>query len=1006
MSKKFRFFAAICLFLISVASFAESFEVGGIYYKTDYKDKTIAIVTSGDNKYAGEVIIPETVAYNGSTLKVTTIGSSAFSQCTGLTSVKIPNSITTIEFFAFNGCSGITTIALPNSILRIGDGAFSGCKNLLSIEIPNSIVEMGNSVFSSSGIQSVVWPQNVKVIPDGTFSSCTGLKSYDISDNITNIGSRAFSSCSNLVSVYIGKNVRTIGDDAFDFCSALESINIPTSARSIGKQSFYYCKSLKEIVLNDGLESIGSEAFRNTGFQSITIPRTVKYVGVALFADCGNLKSISVEKSNGHYCDINGVLYSAKKDTIIAYPSGLGDEYAIPNDTKAIGDYAFYRTNIKVVSLNEGLEYIGEKAFGSTQIESIEIPSTVSKFGEYIFEFQRNLKSIISKIDTPKDILKTVFDYFSSGSSIDNIYNECVLYVPEGTSSKYKAANGWKEFKNIEETGLHDANGFRFEIDYASNTATLVKKNNSYYSGYLTIPDEFAYGGNTIAVTGIGESAFANCSDLIQIEICKNIKSIGDNAFKGCYKLEHITSLIPTPISISDNVFSDVYDKATLLVPMEKKGEYEKADGWKNFKTIREIENNTNYSYSNSAYSISFLTDLKAGTAKVTYIQNDQEHVDIPEQISVYGYNLTVNEIASTIFKYAKKDTLQSISFPATLTKVDNSIFGDCPKLSAIIWNSSTRKPEDDLVKNIANPNLLFYVPTSSVRPNYIKNIIVNESADEITLVNHENGNFYCPKEFLAKKITYTHNYSMKTVIGRSQGWETIVLPFDVQRYKTEKGDVYPFAAGVSDRIFWLREMTGTGFVNASEIKANTPYIISMPNSDWYQDIYNITGNVEFYSENILVKESSTVNNVSLGSRQFIPSYQYKASTSDTYVLNVNNSEIEYTGSDASGSVFIRNLRTIHPFECYIEDKVSQARAISIGDFVTGIDDISLYNSQDNVYAEGGIIIVESTSVQKIPIYNISGQLVRNFKVKVGKNEISGLPSGLYVIKGRKFVVM
>lgn len=971
------------MLLISVKSFAENFEVDGIYYKTDYSDKTIAIVTSGANKYSGEVIIPETVKYGGVTLKVTTIGRSAFWDCSELTSV-----------------------IMPSSILAIESSAFYGCKNLLSLEIPNSVVEMGNSVFSSSGIQSVVWPKSIKEIPEGTFSSCSGLKSYDVSDDITGIGKSAFSSCNNLVSVHLGNSVISIGDDAFDFCSALKSINIPASVRSIGEQSFYYCKSLSEMSLNDGLESIGSEAFRNTVFQTITIPGTVKYIGVALFADCENLKSIAVESSNTHYCDINGVLYSAKKDTIVAYPSGMGEEYALYGGTKGVGDYAFYRTNIKVLSLNEGLEYIGEKAFGSTEIESIEIPSTVTKFGNYIFEFQYGLKSIISKINSPKDILKTVFDHYVSGSSVDKIYNECVLYVPEGTASKYRSLTGWKEFKNIQETGLYNTQGYQFEIDYASKTAKLVKNSGSSYSSHQVIPDEFEYGGNIITVTAIGENAFASCSELVQVQICKNIKSIGDNAFKGCYKLEHITTLIPTAIKINDNVFSDVYDKATLLVPMEKKSEYEKADGWKNFKTIREIENNTNYSYSNSAYSISFLTDLRAGTAKVTYIQNNEECVEIPEQISVYGYKLTVNEIASTVFKYAKKDTLQSVSFPSTVIKIDNSIFSDCPKLSAIIWNSSTRRPEDDLVKNIANPNLLFYVPSSNVRPNYIKNIIENGNADEITLVNHSNGNFYCPKEFIAKKITYTHNYSMKTMIGKSQGWETIVLPFDVQRFKTGKGDVYPFAAGVSDRIFWLKEMTGTGFVNASEIKANTPYIISMPNSDWYQDIYNITGDVEFYSENLLVKESTSLNNISLGSRQFKPSYQYRESSTDTYVLNVNNSEIEYTGSDAPGSVFIRNLRTIHPFECYIEDKVSQARAISIGDFTTGIDNINPYNSQDNVYTEGGVVIVESKSVQSIPIYNISGQLVKIIKVKAGRNELNGLPSGLYLIKGKKYVVM
>ena len=999
MSKIYSYLVVSCLLLVSMESFADNFEVDGIFYKTDYNDKTIAIVTSapmGKNKYSGIVKIPESVNYNGKTLKVTTI-----------------------EYGAFKGCSELTSIIIPNSIKSIEDQAFSNCTGITSISLPSSIESMGNYVFSfCSSLSSFVWPDSLSVIPSGTFMYCKNLTSIQIPDFITFIGNGAFEECNNLIDVRIGKSVTEIGKQAFQGCERLETIDIPSSVKtigfwafrscgfkeilipsnvvSLGEGCFSSCFSLSSIKLSEGLDSIGSNCFDMCDLLSIDIPASVKSIGSNPFTECHDLKSISVNVNNKKYCSVEGVLYTVEKDTLLAFPNALGENYTCHSATKAIAPYAFYWTKVSDVTLNNGLLSIGEEAFNfCSNLRTITLPSSIKIFGKS--SFYVNLKTIVSNIESPSDISIEVF-------SLDH-YDKSTLFVPQGTMGRYKSATGWKEFKDIKEMGLYETKGFQFEIDYSTNTATLVKKNNSYYSGYLKIPNEFVYGGNTITVTAIGEGAFENCSNLIQIEINKSIRSIGDNAFKGCTKLEHITSLIPIAIKISDNVFSDVYEKATLLVPMEKKSEYEKADGWKNFKSIREIDNNTNLTWQNSACSISYLTDLRAGTAKVTYIQNNAEYVEIPEKVSVYDYDLTVNEIASTIFKYAKKDTLQSVSFPATLTKIDNGIFGECPKLSAIIWNSSTRKPEDDLVKNIANPNLLFYVPSINVRPNYMKNIIVNGNADEITLDNHPNGNFYCPKEFIAKKITYTHNYSMKTIIGKSQGWETIVLPFDVQRYKTGKGDIYPFALGVSDRIFWLKEITGTGFVNASVIKANTPYIISMPNSDWYQDIYNIKGDVEFYSENAIVKESFSLNNISLGSRQFRPSYQYRESSTDTYVLNVNNSEIEYTGSDAPGSVFIRDLRIIHPFECYIEDKVSQARAISIADFTTGIDDINLYNSHDNVYAEGGVIIVESKSEQNIPIYNISGQLVRNFKVNAGKNVLSGLPSGLYVIKGRKYVV-
>lgn len=120
--------AVITFFACQTVS-AYDFEVGGIYYNLNTSDMT-ATVTSGDEKYAGDVVIPSSVTYNTKTLKVTEIGWGAFSGCTSLTSVTIPNSVTEIGSSAFSGCTSLTSFVIPNSVTEIGYGAFSECENL------------------------------------------------------------------------------------------------------------------------------------------------------------------------------------------------------------------------------------------------------------------------------------------------------------------------------------------------------------------------------------------------------------------------------------------------------------------------------------------------------------------------------------------------------------------------------------------------------------------------------------------------------------------------------------------------------------------------------------------------------------------------------------------------------------------------------------------------------------------------------------------------------------
>ena len=156
---------------------------------------------SSNNKdaYVGNIIIPESTTYNGTTYSVTSIGKYAFQNCSGLTSVTIPNSVTSIGEYAFYNCSGLTSVTIPNSVTSIGYNAFADCSGLTSVTIPNSVTSIGSSAFSScSKLTSVTIPNSVTSIGRFTFERCSGLTSVTIPNSVTFIGKYAFEDCSGL----------------------------------------------------------------------------------------------------------------------------------------------------------------------------------------------------------------------------------------------------------------------------------------------------------------------------------------------------------------------------------------------------------------------------------------------------------------------------------------------------------------------------------------------------------------------------------------------------------------------------------------------------------------------------------------------------------------------------------------------------------------------------------------------------------------------------------------
>jgi hypothetical protein len=191
------------------------------------------------------VTIPNSVTLIGVGAFEPLIGVGAFERCTGLTSVTIPNSVTSIGGSAFERCTGLTSVTISNSVTSIGSSAFSYCSGLTSVTIPNSVASIGSSAFSyCSGLTSVTIPNSVTSIGNSAFSGCSGLTSVTISNSVTSIGSSAFSYCSGLTSVTIPNSVTSIGNNAFFGCSGLASITIPNSVTSIGGQAFSGCSGL------------------------------------------------------------------------------------------------------------------------------------------------------------------------------------------------------------------------------------------------------------------------------------------------------------------------------------------------------------------------------------------------------------------------------------------------------------------------------------------------------------------------------------------------------------------------------------------------------------------------------------------------------------------------------------------------------------------------------------------------------------------------------------------
>ncbi len=266
----------VVVLLCSTAVNAYDFEVDGIYYNILSLEDLTVEVTSGGNKYSGEVIIPSTITYKTKVLTVTEIGLEAFKNCTNLISITLPAGVTSIGSDAFMYCNNLASINIPEGVTSIESGAFASCKSLTSIALPESVTSIGSAAFEyCNKLASINIPEGVTRIASSTFKGC-GLDSITIPKGVASIGYSAFYGCGRLKELRLedGESPLYIDDNGTFYGCPLNNIYL---GRSFSYENYgydaspFYKKEITSLTIGYCITNIETNAFRGCSGKFINI---------------------------------------------------------------------------------------------------------------------------------------------------------------------------------------------------------------------------------------------------------------------------------------------------------------------------------------------------------------------------------------------------------------------------------------------------------------------------------------------------------------------------------------------------------------------------------------------------------------------------------------------------------------------------------------------------------------------------------------------------------------
>jgi hypothetical protein len=525
-------FAAVITMLAATPVTAEAAEVQPISFSSEYAYMT-GVCKKGETP-SGDVVIPGTFTYKGVKYKVIDIDFQAFYNNTKVTSVTIPSTVKTISKCAFVNCTKLKTVTISKKaqLSSIGDSAFSGCTALKEIYINAETVGEG-AFLGCTSLSKVTFGDNVKEIGYFAFVN-TAIQSITFGKNITTIDDEALWSCSKLETITIGENVTTLGENIAYGCGELEKITIKSTKLKFencgdaGSAPFGYLSEDVKITVPDGkseeygflwtdnwvdedgyvrfaidasnaymtgicekgekpsgavkipatftydgvnykivkiqkeITGYGDSAFyKNEKITSVEIPSTVTEIGSGAFEECSKLKTVTMSKK-AKLSLIGSSAFSGctslKEIYINAETVGLWAfskcsslaKVTFGDNVKEIGQEAFMSTAIKSIDFGKNITTVGTGAVSYCQkLEKITIGENVTTIGYYIDGGSEKVKTItVKSTKLNADTCGSYFGYEYEAPFINSSKKETIK-VPKKKLSAYKKILGEGESKKI-----------------------------------------------------------------------------------------------------------------------------------------------------------------------------------------------------------------------------------------------------------------------------------------------------------------------------------------------------------------------------------------------------------------------------------------------------------------------------------------------------------------------------------------------------------------------------
>lgn len=361
---------------------------------------------------------------------------------TYVSQIVIPEQITEIGDYAFYGNKHFTSITLHKGIKKYGHSAFFDCV-MPSITLTNPDAEMGSNLFAGcDNLSSVTLPTGIKVLPSNMFFVCEKLTRITLPEGLVKIGKMCFA-YTGLTSINLPeslevldtcalqytaitsinlKNVKSIGNMCFSGCENLTTITGNNKLEEMGSASFTRCDKLTKAYLPEGLQRmLGGSYFRCAGIVDATMPSTVEHIERNPFVGCTALKEIKVADGNEKYAEIDSCLYEMNDDKpyrLVGVPSArLNKVVRVLPGTRVLAGQAMREVDVTELYMGKDIDSIGSSAFsGCNAFTKVEILAPVPPVG---------------------------------GDFTEAAYANATLYVPMKSVDAYKAADGWKLFKNI-----------------------------------------------------------------------------------------------------------------------------------------------------------------------------------------------------------------------------------------------------------------------------------------------------------------------------------------------------------------------------------------------------------------------------------------------------------------------------------------------------------------------------------------------------------------------------